>query len=147
MSKSVSALVLAVVLMVTGISCQKEDGGESEPEKLLTIDNKLIIGEWKHQQTQLSVFDVTTGAAKSTQGYDLPPIQNLTFTADGKYLFDRTSSGTYGINAAGTLLTFRDAYGTISASDIKTLNGHQLTFSSTEVSENTRLVVVLYFTR
>lgn len=133
--------------MMTGMGCHKDDSRDVEPEEVLTIDNKLIIGKWKHQQTQLSAYDATTGAAKSTQDYDLPQLQTLIFTADGKYSFDRNNSGTYGINAAGTLLTLKDVYGTTSTSAVTTLSEHQLIISSTDLSENTRLIVVLSFTR
>ncbi len=145
MIKSVLTLVFVMVLMITGTGCHKEDGRKVEPEVALSVGNKLIIGEWKHQQTQLTAYDATTGAAKSTQYYDLPQINSVEFTADGVYLLNRTNSGTYGINTAGTLLTIKDAYGKTSTSDVKTLTEQQLIMSTTEVSENTRLVLVLSF--
>jgi len=147
MTRPVRILALAVALMIAGTSCHKEDSRKIEPEDVLTVDNKLIIGEWKHQQTQLSVFDASTGAAISNRDYDLPQIKTLTFTADGKYFFDRTNSGTYGINTAATTLTFRDAYGKNITSEVKALDSNRLIISSAETSENTRLVLLQFFTR
>lgn len=147
MSKKIMILIFSAVLVLTAMSCRKDDRRIDEPQEVLTVDNKLIVGEWKHLSSQLNVYDATTGAAKSNRDYDVPQFQSFTFTADGKYLVNRANSGSYGINAAGTTLTIKDAYGKTSISEVKTLNNSQLIISSTETSENTRLVLVQYFTR
>jgi hypothetical protein len=101
---------------------------ESIPEND-PVKNKTIIGQWTLQSYRLDVYDATTGVAKSNQDYNVPRINTLTFLSNGSYRFDSAPGGNYGVNSAGTVITFKDAARKTSTADVTTLNSKELVFS------------------
>jgi hypothetical protein len=135
------ALLVFFALSMLLMQACKKDNDQSPKQEL--VKNKMIIGEWTLQSYSFNVYDATTGAQKSADDYDIPKISKLTFTSDGRYRTNLGSSGRYEINEAGTTLTFNDG----SKMSITKLEESQLNLTATEVSENSRLVLMQYFTK
>lgn len=143
--KNIIILILALTTVFAGTGCKKEENRQEEDQ--LAVDNKLIIGEWRHQSTKLNVYDAITGAAKNIQDYDVPVLNTLTFTADGKFSTNLGEGGSYVIDSAGTQLMLKDFSGKKSKAEISTLSKSTLIITLAEVSEGTRLVMVQSFSK
>jgi len=137
-------LFLVAISMLFVQACKKENDSLNEEE---LVKNKLIIGEWTLQSYSFKVYDATTGQPKSTQDYDISKIKTITFRSDGKYYTNIGSSGEFGIDQAGTVIILKSAAGVENVVNITTIDQNKLNLSTTEVSENTQIVLMQYFTR
>jgi len=137
-------LFIVAISMLFVQACKKENDPSNELE---LVKNKLIIGEWTLQSYSFKVYDATTGQPKSAQDYDISKIKTITFRSDGQYYTNIGSSGKFEIDQAGTVLILKSAAGVENMSNITTIDQNKLNLSTTEVSENTRIVLMQYFTR